>query len=175
MVDEREAELTGRRLARYHRETGDEDAVTGGGRTPKGWTCFWCPVLEGTGRMGRVQAGIAKDGGRRRAPKNAMEMMPYDSRLVPTTTSWLPRKTSPMSPRTAIPAGKTAVITDVSGAGRSGAGEDWDRFEADAAAIDAEVTDDPVGLYMREIGRVELLTTAEERTLASEIETGQSP
>ena len=68
------------------------------------------------------------------------------------------------------PAGKTAVITDVSGAGRSGAGEDWDRFEADAAAIDAEVTDDPVGLYMREIGRVELLTTAEERTLASEIE-----
>ena len=44
------------------------------------------------------------------------------------------------------PAGKTAVITDVSGARRSGAGEDWDRFEADAAAIDAEVTDDPVGL-----------------------------
>ena len=68
------------------------------------------------------------------------------------------------------PAGKTAVITDVFGAWRSGADEDWDRFEADSAAIDAETADDPVGLYLREIGRVELLTAAEERTLAAEIE-----
>ena len=46
----------------------------------------------------------------------------------------------------------------------------WDRFGAETAAVDPEVADNPVGLYMREIGRVELLTAAEERTLASEIE-----
>ncbi len=68
------------------------------------------------------------------------------------------------------PAGEAVVITDVHGAGRGGAGEDWDRFEAEIAAIDAEVAEDPVGLYMREIGRVELLTAAEESTLAAEIE-----
>ena len=66
------------------------------------------------------------------------------------------------------PAGEAVVITDVHGAGRGGAGEDWDRFEAGAG--DVETADDPVRLYMREIGRVGLLTAAEERTLASEIE-----
>ncbi len=68
-------------------------------------------------------------------------------------------------------AGKVAAeITDIHSAGRSGAEEDWDWFEAEAAAIDAETADDPVGLYMREIGRVELLTAAEERDLAAKIE-----
>ena len=62
------------------------------------------------------------------------------------------------------------VAKDVHDARRSGAEEDWDRFETEMTAMDAEVGDDPVGLYMREIGRVELLTTAEERTLAAEIE-----
>lgn len=62
------------------------------------------------------------------------------------------------------------AITDVSAAGRSGVEEDWDRLEAEAAVIDAETADDPVRLYMREVGRVELLTAAEERTLAAEIE-----
>ena len=69
------------------------------------------------------------------------------------------------------PAGPVvAELTDVRGARRSVVAEDWDQFEAEAAAMDAEVGDDPVGLYMREIGRVELLTAAEERTLAAEIE-----
>ena len=68
------------------------------------------------------------------------------------------------------PAGEAVVITDVHGAWRSGAGEAWDRFEAEAGAVDVETADDPVRLYMREIGRVELLTAAEERTLAAEIE-----
>ncbi|MCY4559296.1 MAG: sigma-70 family RNA polymerase sigma factor, partial [Chloroflexi bacterium] len=68
------------------------------------------------------------------------------------------------------PAGEAVVITDVHGAGRSGAGEDWDRFEAEAGAVDVETADDPVGLYIREIGRVELLTAAKESTLAAEIE-----
>ena len=68
------------------------------------------------------------------------------------------------------PAGEAVVITDVHGERRSGAGEDWYRFEAEITAMDAEVVDDPVRLYMREIGRVELLTAAEERTLAAEIE-----
>ena len=67
-------------------------------------------------------------------------------------------------------AGEAAEVTDTRGGGRSGAEQDWDRFEGEAAVVDAETADDPVGLYMREIGRVELLTTAEERTLASEIE-----
>ena len=69
------------------------------------------------------------------------------------------------------PAGEVAAeITDIHSAGRSGAEEDWDWFEAEAAVIDAETADDPVRLYMREIGRVELLTAAEERDLASKIE-----
>ena len=69
------------------------------------------------------------------------------------------------------PAGEVAAeITDIHSAGRSGAEEDWDWFEAEAAVIDAETADDPVRLYMREIGRVELLTAAEERDLAAEIE-----
>ena len=64
------------------------------------------------------------------------------------------------------PAGEVAaVITEV-----HAIEEDWDRFEAETAVVDAEVGDDPVGLYMREIGRVELLTAAEERDLASKIE-----
>ena len=64
------------------------------------------------------------------------------------------------------PAGEVAVvITDV-----HAVEEDWKRLEAEAAFIDAETADDPVRLYMREIGRVELLTAAEERTLAAEIE-----
>ena len=58
-----------------------------------------------------------------------------------------------------------AVITDV-----HVVEEDWDWFEAETAAMDAKVADDPERLYMREIGRVELLTAAEERTLAAEIE-----
>ena len=69
------------------------------------------------------------------------------------------------------PAGGAAgTIKDTRGAGGSGAEEDWARFEADAAAIDAETAEDPVRLYMREIGRVALLTAAEERALAAEIE-----
>ena len=68
------------------------------------------------------------------------------------------------------PAGEAVVITDVAGARRSGAQEDWDRFEGEPAVVDAETADDPVGLYLREIGRVELLTAAEERMLAAEIE-----
>ena len=64
------------------------------------------------------------------------------------------------------PAGEAeAAITDV-----HAVDEDWDQLEADAAVIDAETADDPVRLYMREIGRVELLTAAEERALAAEIE-----
>ena len=62
------------------------------------------------------------------------------------------------------------AIADVHSARRSGAEEDWDRFEGEAAVVDAETADDPVRLYMREIGRVELLTAAEERILAAEIE-----
>ena len=68
------------------------------------------------------------------------------------------------------PAGEAVIMTDVPGVGRSGAREGWDWFEAEAAVIDAETADDPVRLYMREIGRVELLTAAEERALAAEIE-----
>ena len=69
------------------------------------------------------------------------------------------------------PAGAIAAeITDVQGAGRSGIEGDWDRLEAEAAVDAAETADDPVRLYMREIGRVELLTSAEERILAAEIE-----
>ena len=68
------------------------------------------------------------------------------------------------------PAGEAVVITDVPGAGRSGGAEDWDWPEAGAGVVNAETADDPVGLYMREISRVELLTAAEEQALASEIE-----
>ena len=68
------------------------------------------------------------------------------------------------------PAGEAVVMTDDHSARRSGAAEDWDRLEAEVAVMDAETADDPVGLYMREIGRVELLTAAEERKLAAEIE-----
>ena len=68
------------------------------------------------------------------------------------------------------PADEAAEATDTHGGGRSGAEEDWDRFEGEAAVVDAETADDPVRLYMREIGRVELLTAAEERILAAEIE-----
>ena len=68
------------------------------------------------------------------------------------------------------PAGEAMAIADVSAAGRSGVEEDWERFEAEAAVMDAETADDPMKLYMREIGRVELLTAAEEQTLAAEIE-----
>ena len=68
------------------------------------------------------------------------------------------------------PAGKVAVITEIHGAGRRGAEQDWDRFEAEITAAGAEVGDDPVGLYLREIGRVDLLTAAEERDLAAKIE-----
>ena len=68
------------------------------------------------------------------------------------------------------PAGEVAAITDVHGEGRSGAEEDWERFGAEVVATDAEIADDPVRLYMREISRVELLTAAEESTLAAEIE-----
>ncbi len=67
-------------------------------------------------------------------------------------------------------ADEAAEVTDVHGARRSGAEKDWERFEAEAAAMDGEIADDPVGLYMREIGQVELLTAAEERTLAAEME-----
>ena len=64
------------------------------------------------------------------------------------------------------PSGEVAaVITEV-----HAVEEDWDQLEAEAAVVDAETADDPVKLYMREIGRVELLTAVEERTLASEIE-----
>ena len=48
--------------------------------------------------------------------------------------------------------------------------EDRDRLEAETAVVDAETADDPAKLYMREIGRVELLTAAGERILAAEIE-----
>ncbi len=68
------------------------------------------------------------------------------------------------------PAGEAAAVTDVDGERRSGAAEDWGQFEAEAGAVDAETADDPVRLYMREISRVELLTAAEESTLAAEIE-----
>ena len=69
------------------------------------------------------------------------------------------------------PAGEVAAeIMGIHSAGRSGAEQDWERFEAEITAADAEVGDDPVGFYMREIGRVELLTAAEERKLASKIE-----
>ena len=56
-----------------------------------------------------------------------------------------------------------AAITDVVIARRNGAEE-----EADATL--AEVADDPVGQYMREIGRVELLTAGQERALAADME-----
>ena len=68
------------------------------------------------------------------------------------------------------PAGGAAEVTDVKRGVRRGAEQDWDRFEAEAGATDAETADDPVGLYLREIGRVGLLTAVEEQTLASEIE-----
>ena len=67
-------------------------------------------------------------------------------------------------------AGEAAAIADVHSARRSGAEEDWDRFDGEAAVVDAETANDTVGLYLREIGRVELLTAAEERILAAEIE-----
>ena len=71
------------------------------------------------------------------------------------------------------PAGQVAAeLTDVHGGRRSVASVDWDRFETEAATMDAETADDPVGLYLREIGRVDLLTAAEERTLAAELELG---
>ena len=38
------------------------------------------------------------------------------------------------------------------------------------AAVDADLTDDPVRMYLREIGRVELLTAQEERVLARNLE-----
>ena len=64
------------------------------------------------------------------------------------------------------PAGEVvAAITDV-----HAVEEDWDWFEAETVAMDAKVADDPERLYMREIGQVELLTAAEERILAAEIE-----
>ena len=66
-------------------------------------------------------------------------------------------------------AGEAAAVTGVHGE-RSSAAEEWDRLEGEAAAVDAEVAYDPVGLYVREIGRVELLTAAEERILGSELE-----
>ena len=69
-----------------------------------------------------------------------------------------------------MPSGVAETIAVVHSARRSGAEEDWDRFEGEAAVVDAETTDDPVRLYMREIGRVELLTAAEERILAAELE-----
>ena len=55
------------------------------------------------------------------------------------------------------------------GARRNGVAEDQDRFEA-KAVIDAQIANHPVGLYMREINRVELITTAKEQALASGIE-----
>ena len=66
--------------------------------------------------------------------------------------------------------GVAAELMDVHSGRRSGASVDWDRFEAEAATMDAETADDTVRLYLREIGRVELLTAAEERALAVEIE-----
>ena len=64
------------------------------------------------------------------------------------------------------PAGEAeAAITNV-----HAVEEDWERFEVETAAMDGKVADDPVRLYMREVGRVELLTAAEERILAAEIE-----
>ncbi len=68
------------------------------------------------------------------------------------------------------PAGEAVELTDVHSVRQSGVEEDWDRFEGEAAVDDAETADDPVRLYLREIGRVELLTAAEERMLAAEIE-----
>ena len=55
------------------------------------------------------------------------------------------------------------------GARRNGVAEDQDRFEA-KAVIDAEIANHPVGLYMREIYWVELITAAKEQALASGIE-----
>ena len=55
------------------------------------------------------------------------------------------------------------------GARRSGVAEDQDRFEA-KAVMDAETANHPVGLYMREIIRVELITAAKEQALVTGIE-----
>ena len=47
--------------------------------------------------------------------------------------------------------------------------EEWDRLNAEPEDV-AESVDDPVSIYLREIGRVELLTAQEERALAREKE-----
>jgi RNA polymerase primary sigma factor len=47
-----------------------------------------------------------------------------------------------------------------------------DEFLAEVEAIDAVALEDPVRMYLKEIGRVNLLTAAEEVTLAKEMEAG---
>ena len=47
--------------------------------------------------------------------------------------------------------------------------EEWDRLSAEPEDV-AESVDDPVSIYLREIGRVDLLTGPEERALAQEKE-----
>ena len=67
------------------------------------------------------------------------------------------------------PRGSASLRGGMEGARRNGGAEDQDQSQA-KAAMDAETAADPVGLFMKEINRVELLTVVEEQALASDIE-----
>ena len=99
-------------------------------------------------------------------------------RILPRRERWGSAEQAREGPSCAEPtsAGATAVEADVESNGATSAEpgrEDLAKAEADAAEEEAaqdfdgsELIDDPVRMYLREIGRVTLLTAADERRLA---------
>ena len=110
------------------------------------------PIIDIFRKVDAVQNGAAEDGDEIAAPRAATITVPAEEEQWDGT--------------------ETEGNTE-NNEGNSGESGTEDTERGPEAAETMEVLDDPVRMYLREIGRVRLLTSADERKLARQLEGGK--